>query len=42
MRKFFITDLHGCYEGLLECLKMVEFDKDKDMLISGVSSIDYF
>ena len=35
MRKFFITDLHGCYEGLLECLKMVEFDKDKDMLISG-------
>ena len=35
MRKFFITDLHGCYEGLVQCLDRCGFDKEKDMLISG-------
>ena len=34
-KKFFITDIHGAYKALLQCLQRSNFDYDKDILIIG-------
>lgn len=34
MRKFAIGDIHGNYSALIQCLKLVNFDYQKDQLIS--------
>ena len=34
-KKFFITDIHGAYKALLQCLERSNFDYDKDILIIG-------
>lgn len=41
MRRFLITDIHGRYEALEECLESVNFDNYKDQLFVNGDLYDY-
>lgn len=35
MKKYFITDIHGCFDEFMQLLGIIKFDSDKDLLICG-------
>lgn len=40
MRRFFTTDAHGGYKALKQCLDIVNFDYEQDLLIYGGDIVD--
>lgn len=42
MRRFVISDIHGNYKGLKQCLEKVNFDYEKDLLIVNGDVCDGF
>ena len=40
MRRFFTTEVHGGFKAFKQCLDLVNFDNDNDMLIYGGDIVD--